>query len=317
MFRTLTPSLFLLVVVLTSACSPLSYYGNNQQFKGKYTSFLNEDETELRSWYHFVYSERSDGTFIKRTFFPETMTLTHYEEFKEDCSAVRNGRAKYYWDDGTPHSEGNFVNDQHEGLWHYYRRKTGIKGREGLYKKGKETGEWSYYHNSGRIKSVYSYQNGMKHGPFIVYDTLQEITNEGMYASDSLLYQSKIIEPDYETDEAIGKSEEMPYLSKCKSILSKDERNACSQKTLLTYIYSNLKYPQKARELNLSGTVIVRFVIDKDGSVDDIEVIRGVNQFFKEAVLDVVVDMPSWEPGVQKGRKVKVLYTLPVKFKLS
>jgi TonB family protein len=84
-----------------------------------------------------------------------------------------------------------------------------------------------------------------------------------------------------------------------------------------TFIAGNIKYPQKAKEKGVQGTVYISFVIDENGSVGEAKVIRGVGSGCDEEALRVVKMMPKWEPGKQSGKKVKVAFTLPIKFALQ
>lgn len=80
------------------------------------------------------------------------------------------------------------------------------------------------------------------------------------------------------------------------------------------WLSRNVRYPQDAEEAGIKGTVILQFVIEKDGSVSDVKVVRSVDpQLDKEAVR-AVKSMPKWSPAEQRGKPVRYLYTLPVDF---
>lgn len=88
---------------------------------------------------------------------------------------------------------------------------------------------------------------------------------------------------------------------------------------LMKWIASNLTYPAIARENGIEGTVYVGFVVEKNGAITDVTVKRGVvgGKVLDDEAVRVVKQMPKWKPGKQNGREVRVLFTLPVKFKLS
>jgi periplasmic protein TonB len=88
---------------------------------------------------------------------------------------------------------------------------------------------------------------------------------------------------------------------------------------LMKWIASNLTYPAIARENGIEGTVYVGFVVEKTGAITDVTVKRGVvgGKVLDDEAVRVVKQMPKWKPGKQNGREVRVLFTLPVKFKLS
>ena len=85
---------------------------------------------------------------------------------------------------------------------------------------------------------------------------------------------------------------------------------------MMKYLQKNIKYPIQAKEQGIKGTVFMRFVVEKDGSVTDVEVAKGVNPLLDAEAKRVVASMPKWAAGKQNGTNVAVQYTLPVKFDL-
>ena len=90
------------------------------------------------------------------------------------------------------------------------------------------------------------------------------------------------------------------------------------QQALFKYLSDNIKYPVIAQENGIQGRVICQFTVNKDGSIVDIEVVRsgGDPSLDKEAVR-VIKTMPKWKPGKQRGKPVRVKFTVPVSFKLQ
>ncbi len=89
------------------------------------------------------------------------------------------------------------------------------------------------------------------------------------------------------------------------------------EKELMKFIYSQIKYPPIARENGIEGLVAISFVIDKKGEVSDYKILREPGGGCGEEALRVVKMFPKWKPGKQRGRPVKVLYSLPVQFRLE
>ncbi|EIM78503.1 TonB family protein [Nitritalea halalkaliphila LW7] len=85
----------------------------------------------------------------------------------------------------------------------------------------------------------------------------------------------------------------------------------------MKYLNSNLKYPTQARRMGIEGTVYVVFVVNTDGSIQDVELLRGIGGGCDEEAVRVVSNAPKWEPGKQRGRPVRVRMRLPIKFKLG
>lgn len=83
------------------------------------------------------------------------------------------------------------------------------------------------------------------------------------------------------------------------------------------YLSKNLKYPTQARRMGIEGTVIVVFVINVDGSIQDVDILRGIGGGCDEEAVRVVENAPNWEPGKQRGRPVRTRMRLPIRFKLS
>ena len=83
------------------------------------------------------------------------------------------------------------------------------------------------------------------------------------------------------------------------------------------YLGKNIKYPQIARESSIQGRVFVNFVVEPDGSVSNVKVLRGIGGGCDEEAVRVVKSMPKWKAGKQRGKAVRVSYTLPVVFKLQ
>lgn len=83
------------------------------------------------------------------------------------------------------------------------------------------------------------------------------------------------------------------------------------------YVQQTIKYPLIAMENGIEGTVFLRFVVEKDGSVNRVEVLRGVDPVLDEAALAAVEKAPRWEPGKQRGKPVRVSCTVPILFSLD
>lgn len=86
---------------------------------------------------------------------------------------------------------------------------------------------------------------------------------------------------------------------------------------LLKFIAKSIKYPVIAQENGIQGRVICSFVVNRDGSVVDAEVLRGVDPSLDKEALRVISTMPKWTPGKQRGKPVRVKYTVPITFRLQ
>jgi periplasmic protein TonB len=85
----------------------------------------------------------------------------------------------------------------------------------------------------------------------------------------------------------------------------------------MKFLQDNIKYPQMARESGIQGTVYVTFVVERNGSVTDVKILRGIGGGCDEEAVRVVQNMPKWEPGKQRGKPVRVQFNMPIKFTLA
>jgi len=83
------------------------------------------------------------------------------------------------------------------------------------------------------------------------------------------------------------------------------------------YLNDNIKYPKQARENDVQGRVVVSFVVERDGTLSNIRVVRSVDPLLDKEANRVISSMPRWKPGKKDGNEVRVRYKLPVKFRLK
>ena len=119
----------------------------------------------------------------------------------------------------------------------------------------------------------------------------------------------------YDQEDVHKVADQMPLFESCDQV-AEGKQTDCSNQKLVQFIIENLKYPKEAQDARVEGKVIVRFVISKDGSVRDSEVVKGIGSGCNEAAQNIVDAMPNWVPGKKDGKDVAVQYTLPFTFKL-
>lgn len=83
----------------------------------------------------------------------------------------------------------------------------------------------------------------------------------------------------------------------------------------MEYLRNNVKYPDEALKRKEQGRVIIQFVVNKDGSISDVSVEKGVTKLLDEAAIKVIKNMPRWKPGQHKGKPVRVKFRVPVQFR--
>jgi len=115
--------------------------------------------------------------------------------------------------------------------------------------------------------------------------------------------------------------ENMPTFPGCGDLPTESERKECSDEKLLTYVYQNIKYPTVAIENGIEGLVIARFIVDKNGKIKNIKIVKDIGGGCGEEldrVLNSMNEMPeNWKAGEQRGRKVPVRFNIPIRFQLK
>jgi len=109
-------------------------------------------------------------------------------------------------------------------------------------------------------------------------------------------------------------AERMPIYGSCDIDSDEIERRDCTSQNLIKHIYGNVKYPALARGSEIEGTVVVSFIVNKQGNVEDVKIVRGIGGGCGEEVKRVIEKLGQFLPGKQNGRPVSVIYRLPVKF---
>ena len=87
--------------------------------------------------------------------------------------------------------------------------------------------------------------------------------------------------------------------------------------SLMQYLGKRIKYSSIGQGIGTQGRVIVQFVVNKDGSIVDVKVVRGVDPYLDKEAIRVISTMPKWKPGEQRGKPVRCKFTVPVMFKLQ
>ena len=119
------------------------------------------------------------------------------------------------------------------------------------------------------------------------------------------------IDMDVDDDDGDGGGDEVFF------VVEKMPKFPGGDDALRQYIAENVDYPVLAQENDIQGTVYVRFVVLKTGAVGEVQVVRGVDKLLDDEAIRVVESLPKFEPGSQRGKKVNVWYTVPIKFQLN
>ena len=128
-------------------------------------------------------------------------------------------------------------------------------------------------------------------------------------------------EPSQKRKDRAKKSKEegvtMPHFSGCEELRFEIQKDTCTKEKLKAYLYENTRYPDEARRKGVEGTVVVSFVINKDGSIKDVTILENLEPELDMEALRLVNTMPRWNPGRSNGNPVNFKYNLPIKFALD
>ena len=138
---------------------------------------------------------------------------------------------------------------------------------------------------------------------------------------DTTLYTA---EPFSITEESLGillgglsALEDAPSNDSIYQIVDEMPQFPGGEAAMMKFVANNVKYPQEAKDKEIDGRVFVSFVVEKDGSVSNVKVMRGIGGGCDEEAVRVISAMPKWKPGIKDGKPVRVSYMMPLNFKLT
>jgi TonB family protein len=223
----------------------------------------------------------------------------HYVEGKIE------GNANYFDSNGNCTLILNYKNGQRHGAYedkYSENLKTVVKG---MYNDSLRVGAWSYFYKSGQVSAKGVYKANLKDGEWLYYyengqASAHETYTEGKMTAYKLFNEKGVQEYD-ENYEAEAKPQFVDG----------------GEAGLMQYLVKNVKYPKACRRESIEGKLFITFVVDKDGSIIDANVLRSPHALMSVEAMRVVTGMPKWTPGKQHNIAVKVRYTLPIQFKLD
>lgn len=154
--------------------------------------------------------------------------------------------------------------------------------------------------------------------PVVVEDTTIET---GLMVMDDL---NKVVSTEVPTEEVEveikdegPKVIETPVQAEIFTVVEEQPGYPGGEEARISFLQQNIRYPEEAKELGIQGRVFVTFVVEVDGSITDVRVLRGIGGGCDEEAIRVVRAMPKWVPGKQRGVPVRVQFNLPIKFTLQ
>lgn len=295
----------------------LPYSSTSATYAQDFKQHLEPNAKLLKSWYHYTVEMTQDRKYILKKYYPEKKAMVSRNEFSDSGLSILEGKSSYYTDDGALTSEGMFSKDKRTGEWKSYRSDTGQLREKGNYLLDEKDGLWTQYDSLGLVSATYTYEENKKNGPYQIFEN-GKLYESGKFLDGDVVNTKMATEgTESKLNAGLKVIEKMPEYPGCDQNMADKERKNCAQTAMLQFIYTNIKYPQKARNLGVQGTAIVRFVVDKDGSIGDITALRGICAPIEAECIRVVKMMPQWIPGEQNEETVPVYFNLPIKFKLE
>jgi periplasmic protein TonB len=214
-----------------------------------------------------------------------------------ECSRIEpilifDGHVVWYYDNGTVKAEAHYRNHQKIGIYKTYYVSGDIE-MEQFHEPGKKIKYINYFNSSG--DKLLSNGEGVMPAMSLTgesYTIIADSVSSGTFKIDAITRDTVF----YALD----------HMAKFRGGLE----------GLARYLQLSVKYPKDAIKRAIQGTVFVSFVVDKDGTVRDWRVVKGLNVNCDKAALNAVASMPNWIPAECKGMPVKCAFVLPIEFKL-
>jgi TonB family protein len=221
--------------------------------------------------------------------------------FKDLQGTQKTGIFKTYHKNGKLKYIVKYEDNKAEGLFEEYYS-NGQKWFEGEFFQGNKKGLWKMFDSTGNLYATDSYTKGIQSGESLTYYPDGKIKRREFYLDGKI-------------DEA-----------KCFTKAGKDTtyfprfempKFPGGEEELYKYLGETIKYPPLARQLEIEGKVLLQFVVNKVGKLEEIKVLSNPNQQLTDEALRVVNKMPNWTPGRNEGEIVRVSFNLPIRFQLD
>lgn len=290
----------------------------NGKVRGKQKTY--NKNGELVSVGRYRYS-KLNGKYIKYNLSDSSETISYYKNGLLNGSKVKISYNK------TTLDSSNYINGKKNGVSYRYHKNGSLRDTI-RYENGKKNGLSVEYFENGVFKDSLRYLDGKRNGTAIGYyqngqlEYISKFSNGKRTGSRKNYYENGQIEKDESYED--GKLVSSKYYTETGKdttyaiieIVEKQPEFPGGVQNLFTFLSKNVKYPEQARQLGVSGKVYVEFVVEKDGSITDIKLIRGIGEGCDEEAMRAISKMPNWSPGIQAEKPVRVRFVLPVNFSL-
>ena len=147
-------------------------------------------------------------------------------------------------------------------------------------------------------------------------EEVEETVIESTESDEEMVIEDIVVEDDFDDiDVPFAVIEDVPIFPGCESV-AKSQRRACFQEQMNKHIRKNFRYPDIAQEMGIQGIVYVNFIISKDGTITNIRM-RGPDKNLENEAARIIGRLPQMTPGRQRGRAVRVPFSIPITFRLQ
>jgi TonB family protein len=243
-----------------------------------------------------------DTTYLDNDFKPTIFDNAEYYRVTHKEPDGRYKIADHYLNNKLQ-MEGYFSDLKQEikdGFFVFYDRH-GSRESQGNYTKNKPEGKWEqYYDSSAQLWYSENFIDGEPDGELVSYYKSGKIKRREFHKIKDTTVTGKCYDEN---------GSEIPF--------TKFEAMPVPAFDYNTYLNTQIRYPEYARRKNIQGRVLVRFVVNEDGSISDVIPLNHIGGGCDEEAARVVSAMPKWKPGIRDDKPAKVYFTLPILFKLE
>ena len=243
----------------------------------------------------------------------------------------KNGACTRYYENGEKESEGSYVDDKRDGKWMEWFE-NGQKQSEIIYKKGKISGSSVNWYENGQKKSEGNYVDSKQEGIHTEWYENGQKQNQGKYIDGKQDGIWILWDEDHKDSTVVTCFPDATYknihLSARETTVNRKYKKRYpifhmaqfkgGEKKMAKFISKNIIYPVAEKEAGLEGTCYATFVVEKDGKISDVRLLKGIPKApgYNAETLRVIKTMPQWEPGMMYGKSVRVQFNLPIKYSL-
>lgn len=288
-FLIIFPSLLLFAFLSGCATANPGNSSTQKQEQNRFQKHLDPRYKLVRAGANYTVEKTPDNRWIRKEYYFETGQKTREITYADPTLWTAEGAAREWYDNGK--------------LW-----------AEGAYRQNKKAGVWTEYEFDNAAYDTGPYLAGLKQGLWTSYDSAGVKLRETAYAADKIVKITTFGADSWQPTTS-GEWQTEPAYPCDTAYVALGEK--CSERSLLVFLTRNIQYPALARENDIQGVAYVSFTVDKDGSVQNVQVVRGLCNGIKAQCQRVMAIMPRWQPGQAGGKPVRVRFTQPVRFKLE